>query len=97
MPQLHIIAAGSLLDHTLNDIQYSMPVGRIEFAYMYPMDFYEFLYALDETNLVDFLKKYTLEKEINQAIHNKILKLLRVYFFIGGMPEAIKTYAETKN
>jgi predicted AAA+ superfamily ATPase len=43
IPDLHVIAAGSLLDHVLNDIQYSMPVGRVEFAYMYPLCFYKFL------------------------------------------------------
>ena len=53
LPDLHIIAAGSLLDHTLNELQYSMPVGRVEFAYMYPMCFYEFLIAIDEEQLVE--------------------------------------------
>jgi len=52
-PDLHVIVAGSLLDHTLNKMKYSMPVGRIEFAYMYPMNFREFLWAVGENLLVD--------------------------------------------
>lgn len=95
MPDLHVIAAGSLLDHTLNNLQYSMPVGRVEFSYMYPLNLYEFLIALNEKPLVDFLKSYTVHQEIPQPIHNKLLKLIRLYFIIGGMPEAVKIYAET--
>ena len=97
IPSLHVIAAGSLLDHTLNDLQYSMPVGRVEFAYMYPLCFYEFLNAINEKLLVEFLKNYRIQQKIPQPIHNKLIELVRLYFFIGGMPEAVKVYAETKN
>jgi len=97
MPDLHVIAAGSLLDHALNDLQYSMPVGRVEFAYMYPMCFYEFLFAIGESLLVEFLKTYTLAQKIPSPIHTKLIELVRAYFFIGGMPEAVKVYAETKS
>ncbi len=96
IPSLHVIAAGSLLDHTLNDLQYSMPVGRVEFAYMYPLCFYEFLNAINEKLLVEFLKNYRIQQKIPQPIHNKLIELVRLYFFIGGMPEAVKVYAETK-
>ena len=96
-PGLHIIAAGSLLDHTLNDLQYSMPVGRVEFAYMYPLNFYEFLVALNEESLVAFLKSYTVRQKIPLPIHNKLLEYVRLYFFVGGMPEAVKIYSETKS
>ncbi len=97
MPDLHIIAAGSLLDHTLNDLQYSMPVGRVEFAYMYPMCFYEFLIAAGEKQLVDFLNNFTLQQKISSPIHQKLMKLVRLYFFIGGMPEAVAAYIESKS
>lgn len=96
-PNLHIIAAGSLLDHTLNDLQYSMPVGRVEFAYMYPLCFYEFLIAINEKPLVDFLKNFKMQQEIARPIHDKLLKLVRLYFLIGGMPEAVKVYVETNS
>ncbi|MBN2663483.1 MAG: ATP-binding protein [Bacteroidales bacterium] len=95
IPQLHVIAAGSLLDHTLNKMQYSMPVGRVEFAYLYPMNFKEFLWALGETELADFIDNYKINDYFAEAIHEKIMILLRRYFFIGGMPEAVKTYSQT--
>jgi len=97
MPDLHIIAAGSLLDHTLNDLQYSMPVGRVEFAYMYPLNFHEFLIAIGKKSLVDFLKTYKIEQQIPLPIHNKLIKFVRLYFFIGGMPEAVKIFAQTNS
>ena len=96
IPNLHIIAAGSLLDHALNDLQYSMPVGRVEFAYMYPLNFYEFLIALKKKSFVNFLQNYSIQNEIPQPIHNKLIKLVRLYFFVGGMPEAVKIYAENR-
>ena len=97
MPNLHVIVAGSLLDHTLSNLQYSMPVGRVEFAYMFPLCFYEFLDAINEKLLIDFLKEYQIQQKIPQPIHNKLIKLVRLYFIIGGMPEAVKVYAETKS
>ncbi len=95
IPDLHIIAAGSLLDFTLNDMQYSMPVGRVEFCYMYPLNFKEFLVANSQKRLSDYIQNFDFRTEISPAIHQKILEYLRLYFFIGGMPEAVKTYVET--
>ena len=97
MPGLHIIAAGSLLDHTLNELSYSMPVGRIEFAYMYPLSFREFLVANNQKGLVDYMNNFELHQLFSKAIHQKLLEFLRLYFFIGGMPEAVKVYLESKN
>lgn len=91
-PDLHIIAAGSLLDFALNEMRYSMPVGRIEFCYMYPLSFKEFILALSEDRILEYLENYSLDAEFSPVIHNKILELLRLYMFIGGMPEAVQTY-----
>ncbi|MFO7790473.1 MAG: ATP-binding protein [Bacteroidota bacterium] len=91
-PDLHIIAAGSLLDHSLNEMSYSMPVGRVEFAYMYPMNFFEFLMANNKQGYVDYIKKYQIGEAISDALHKKISEYLRTYFFIGGMPEAVNYY-----
>jgi uncharacterized protein len=96
-PGLHIISAGSLLDIALNEIPYSMPVGRIDFAFMYPMTFNEFLLALDENGLVKFIKEFKLNDTISIAIHSRLLELLRLYFFIGGMPEAVAYYKNEKD
>ena len=92
LPDLHVISAGSLLDHTLNEMKYSMPVGRIEYLYMYPMSFKEFLMALGEQNLINYLKSYNLKDDFSTLLHQKLLEYLRIYFFIGGMPEAVKHY-----
>ena len=97
MPGLHIIAAGSLLDHTLNELPYSMPVGRVEFAFMYPMSFKEFLLANDQQGVVNYLDKFSPDESFSEAIHQKLIELLRLYFFIGGMPEAVRVYTKTKN
>ena len=97
MPELHIIAAGSLLDHSLSELPYSMPVGRVAFAYMYPMTFKEFLLANKQQGLLNYINDFSFDKPFSQALHLKILEYLRLYFFIGGMPEAVKVYIETKN
>ncbi len=97
MPDLHIITAGSLLDHTLNEISYSMPVGRIEFAYMVPMNFREFLLANNQEGLVNYINNFSFDKPYSRAVHQKITEYLRLYFFTGGMPEAVRVYIETKN
>jgi len=94
-PDLHIIAAGSLLDFTLNDMPYSMPVGRVEFCYMYPLNFREFLRANAQTKLLAYIQNYDFKSEFSQLIHQQIVQFLRLYFFIGGMPEVVKTYIET--
>lgn len=96
LPELHVISAGSLLDHTLSDMQYSMPVGRVEFAYMYPMSFYEFLVAIGENGLLQAIQSYQLNDTLSSVIHNRILEILRLYYFIGGMPEAVKYYVENR-
>lgn len=96
-PGLHIISAGSLLDLTLNEMQYSMPVGRIDFAFMYPMTFNEFLLAINENGLEKAINEFSLNDTFSLAIHNRILELLRLYFFIGGMPEAVAYYTSEKD
>jgi|AntRauTorckE6833_2_1112554.scaffolds.fasta_scaffold00365_20 predicted AAA+ superfamily ATPase len=96
-PGLHVITAGSLLDHTLNDLPYSMPVGRVEYAYLYPLNFVEFLMAAKQEGLLSYLNRYSLGSPFSEAIHQKLTSWLRLYFFIGGMPEAVKTYMTTEN
>lgn len=91
-PGLHIIAAGSLLDHTLNEMKHSMPVGRVEFAYMYPLNFKEFLKVLNEHGIVESIEQYIPGEPFSNALHQRISSLLRLYYFIGGMPEAVDYY-----
>ncbi len=96
MPHLHVIAAGSLLDHTLSEIQLSMPVGRVEFCYMHPMCFNEFLWALSEEKLAGYIATFAFGETFSEAIHQKLLDIMRYYIFIGGMPEAVKVFVENQ-
>lgn len=97
MPNFFVIAAGSLLDHTLNEMKYSMPVGRVEFGYLYPMTFSEFLIAMSKKGLYEYIKNYKFSQAFSNALHSKIMEYLRLYFFIGGMPEAVKMFAKTSD
>jgi uncharacterized protein len=93
-PGLHVICAGSLLDHVLKEIKLPMPVGRVEFLYMYPMSFKEFLVAINQQKLVSYIEEYDFSKSFSEIIHNQIAQFLRYYFFIGGMPAVVKNYAQ---
>jgi predicted AAA+ superfamily ATPase len=93
-PELHLICAGSLIDHTLNEMNLPMPVGRVEFMYMYPMRFKEFLNAIHQEKLVKYIEGYDFTVPFSEIIHNQINKYLRIYFFIGGMPAVVKIYSE---
>ncbi len=91
-PQLHVIAAGSLLEAVLNE-NTTMPVGRVEFRVLRPMSFEEFLSAMDEKSA---LKQYQ-TVPIADFAHDKLLQLFHTYTLIGGMPEIVKHYAENRN
>ncbi len=97
LPELHLICAGSLLEFALENPQFSMPVGRIEYMYLGPLTFEEFLTASGEQPLCDFLKKYQLTEDYPAIIHEKLMHLLKTYLIVGGMPEAIKIYALNKD
>lgn len=91
LPGLHIIAAGSLLEFALKDI--SFPVGRIRFLNMFPMTFAEFLLAIGREKLAEIVRSS--EPQFSENVHNMLLDELRTYFFVGGMPECVKSYAES--
>ena len=93
-PELHIIAAGSLLEFTLSDHDFSMPLGRVEYLFLGPLDFGEFLEALGENRFLSFLKSYELDEHVPISIHQSILSLLKRYFIVGGMPSAVREFRE---
>ncbi len=101
LPQLHLVAAGSLLEFALSNAQFSMPVGRVEYFHVGPMQFDDFLIAMGEASLADYLNDLSLNDVRNQnmvrAIHEKCLNLLRQYWVVGGLPEAVATYAATQD
>lgn len=94
MPELAVIGAGSLLEFTLNDQDFRMPVGRVEFLYLYPLSFKEFLRALGEEMFVSWIESVTPEEIVPNALHEKGLSLVRDYCQIGGMPEAVAYYKD---
>lgn len=96
MPDLHVIAAGSLLELALNDADYRMPVGRVSSLYLKPLSFKEFLMAINP-QAVDAIESATLEKPLSLTIHEYLLKQLKLYLHTGGMPEAIAEYQITQN
>jgi predicted AAA+ superfamily ATPase len=91
-PELHVIAAGSLLEFELRNI--STPVGRIQFVYVYPLSFAEYLSAVGKENLRDMLMENDFQP-IPEPIHNQLLREIRNYTLLGGMPEVISEYRET--
>lgn len=92
------ICSGSLLGIALMDTTL-IPMGSFKEVKMYPMDFEEFLMANGVGNLVlEHLKKCFDEKRcLDEALHEKILALFKTYLYVGGFPDAIKMYLETKN
>ena len=88
-PQLPVIAAGSLLEFALSDHSFSMPVGRIQYMFMQPLTFAEFLLAKGEPWLLEQIQTYELGKPWPLSLHEQLKKLLRTYFLLGGMPEVV--------
>ena len=97
IPELHVIAAGSLLEFALHSDNFRMPVGRVQFMYMKPLCFKEFLMALGEPLLKEFIEKIEWQIEVPEIIHHKLLDYIRLYFTLGGMPAVVENYIETKS
>lgn len=96
-PELHIIGAGSLLEFTLTSKALSIPVGRIQYLYMFPLSFGEFITALGNDPLRKYLSGEGNLSKITTAVHEKLLTQLRLYYILGGMPEVVQTYINRKN
>lgn len=96
MPELAVIAAGSLLDFALEHHEFSMPVGRVSYIYIEPFSFEEFLIALNKDTLVDFLTHYKMNDAIPEIIHEQLLHYVREYTFVGGLPAAVNEWVKTQ-
>uniref|UniRef100_UPI0040565B7A ATP-binding protein n=1 Tax=Candidatus Electrothrix sp. TaxID=2170559 RepID=UPI0040565B7A len=97
MGELPLVSAGSLLEFALADHTFSMPVGRIQYLHMGPMTFTEFLSAMDEDALKNFIEQYEFGQKIGEIVHQRLLELLRSYYYIGGMPEAVAVFADSRS
>ena len=93
-PEYHIVAAGSLLG-IFTQKNNSFPVGKVDFMSMFPMSFMEFLGNIGERQLVNQLQNKNWE--LIAVFHEKLVEILRLYYFIGGMPEAVSNYIDYKN
>lgn len=96
LPDLHVIAAGSLLEFVFNDSEFRMPVGRVQFLFMQPLSFKEFLVAMGHEKLRDFIETAPLrDNTIPDSVHARCLELIRQYSVLGGMPAVIQEYQRT--
>lgn len=95
--ELPVIAAGSLLELALPDVDHSMPVGRIEYFHLGPLTFAEFLQAAGEMLALRRLGEFSLGGPWSEALHQRLTKLLATYLQVGGMPEPLSVYLETPN
>jgi uncharacterized protein len=96
-PELAVIAAGSLLEFTLADHSFSMPVGRVEYLFLYPMTFGEFLNAKKEKSLVESFYKFKISQDLSELYHKRFLENYFEYLIVGGMPEAVAEYVKSHN
>lgn len=95
-PELHVIAAGSLLEFTLEELP-SFAVGRIRSLYMYPFSFDEFLMAQELDLTIELKKKATREEPLPLAAHTNLVDQLRSFYLVGGMPAAVTEWIETRS
>jgi uncharacterized protein len=93
-PEYYIIAAGSLLGVSLQKNN-SFPVGKVDFMRMYPMSFFEFLENMGQNHLKDYIEAKNWQ--IVDTFHEKLVETLRLYYFIGGMPEVVENFIKYGN
>ena len=97
-PDYHIIVAGSLLGVAVNRAGFSFPVGKVDLKTLYPMDMEEFMLAMGEDALIEQIKKcFTADTPMPSALHDAAMLLYRQYLIVGGMPECVTQFAETKD
>ncbi len=97
MPGLHVIGAGSLLEFALKSENFKMPVGRIQYLYLYPMSFGEFLDALGESALRGHIMNFSNLETLPEGLHEKLIEYIRKYYFLGGMPAVVREYITSRD
>ncbi|MYJ75555.1 MAG: AAA family ATPase, partial [Gammaproteobacteria bacterium] len=99
LPDQPVVAAGSLMEFALADHGFPMPVGRVDYLNVGPMTFTEFLRATGKKGLASAIDEFEWPPQddtaIPSVIHERLLEQLRVYQFVGGMPEAVQVYADS--
>jgi predicted AAA+ superfamily ATPase len=95
MPELHVIGAGSLLDFVLSEENSRMPVGRIQYLFMKPLSFLEFLDAAGENRSREIIENTGWDNPVNPVVHDHLLSLVKKYAIVGGMPKATAEYVSS--
>ena len=93
-PEFPVIVAGSLLDFVLESPEFSMPVGRIEYFHLGPLSFEDFLIALGESTIVEWMRNLSVNDTIPEPLHKKCLDFVKQFWLIGGMPEIVAHFSE---
>jgi predicted AAA+ superfamily ATPase len=93
-PEYHVVASDSLLGMNLHN-QVSFPVGKVNFLFLYPLSFYEFLLAVGENGLASILSEKNWD--VLPAFTEKFKEYLRYYFYVGGMPEVVRFFAQSRD
>jgi uncharacterized protein len=96
LPELAVVGSGSLLEVKLRELKLSIPVGRIDNLYMYPLSFFEYLEAVQELELLKFLMAVDWSKPVPAPLHDQGIKHFHRYVILGGMPEICNAYANHK-
>lgn len=97
-PEYHIIVAGSLLGVAVSRTKFSFPVGKVDMKTLYPMDMEEFMLAMGEEALVEQIKQSFAEDiPLPSALHDAAMQLYRQYLVVGGMPECVLQFADTRD
>jgi uncharacterized protein len=96
MPDLHVVAAGSLLEFVLAEIP-AFGVGRIQSLFMYPLSFGEFMGAIDSQALWDYARNRKPAEPLDAPIHQKLVDKMRTYMLVGGMPAAVDSYVRKRD
>ena len=97
-PDYHIIVAGSLLGVAVNRAEFSFPVGKVDIKTLYPMDMEEFMLAMGENALVEQIKKcFETDTPMPSALHDAAMQMYRQYLVVGGMPECVMQFTQTKD
>lgn len=97
LPEFHVACAGSLLGVVLKKENISFPVGKVNRLQMFPMNFKEFLISMKEEKYINLLSNWNFDRQIPEIYHKPLTELLKTYYLVGGMPEAVLEYINTKN
>lgn len=98
LPELHVIAAGSFLEFVLEDVpELSFPVGRVQFLNMHPLSFMEYLQAVDQQGLCEIVASMSLKNLPSEEIHNHLLRFVRDFFYVGGMPASAVKFSQNRS